>query len=402
MIHKIFIMVFCSFFSLKNHVTAQYIIQDTLQYSLAKTTTIQKVSNYIGNVNGWAQIFEAPVEVTVSGFNFYGVSNSSSPVNVIAKIFLVNTDSMIIGNALATNTITLDTNHYGIDFSTWTGGSYQDIIPFKHTVLFTTPITVNQSFVILIENPSDSVTYLFTNNYNYPSLDGQNEYLVNMLWNGTWYRSNDPALGMLFNADLLYEPIVEYDADVYYDLDPECISDSNLTVNFTIVDTSGNPTFSAYGNRMYSSEKFAGTPKFQFHWFYGTNENEYAINPSHQFTSSTNYTMILQATMKGWCNDTTISDWNYNTLEVCNGTNSVQYKAPIVEIFPNPANTCLYITNVNNNTITLFNELGKPIKQINPAMATAVIDLSMLPSGIYFIRIACENKIITKKFNIVR
>ncbi|MFH2142837.1 MAG: T9SS type A sorting domain-containing protein [Bacteroidota bacterium] len=395
------ILLFIAILYITNGLIAQStIITDTLEFSHAKTTSAQIVTNYSSSfsINAWAQYFDAPVEITISGFNFYAVSDTTAPVDVIAEIYLVNTDSMITGSALASTTITLDTNHYGINTTAWTGGTISEIEPFKKTALFSPPVTVDQPFVILVKNPTDSVTLLFTNNYNYPYLDGNGEYLANMLWNGTWFRSNDPALGLLFNADLLYEPFVEYDADVDIIMSPECLSNDWETVDFSIADTS------VYCNRMYSSAKYNCTQESQFYWtFEGLPPTTvFAINPSIQYMIAAEYTIFLDATLQGWNNNYTISDFTVDTLEMCStGVNNINESNSIIDIYPNPSEGIFYVSGISGADIQIYSIAGEEIININNCNLCEHIDLSGLNSSMYFIKITKDNKVNTKIINII-
>lgn len=69
-----------------------------------------------------------------------------------------------------------------------------------------------------------------------------------------------------------------------------------------------------------------------------------------------------------------------------------------INIFPNPfisSTTIKTIDDLKNATLTIYNSYGKGIKQIkNISGKTIFLSRDNLPSGIYFIRITEENKII--------
>lgn len=73
-------------------------------------------------------------------------------------------------------------------------------------------------------------------------------------------------------------------------------------------------------------------------------------------------------------------------------------------IYPNPSNGMLYIANVESapslpQSITILDVLGRCMVsvEIQFIQPTTTLDISSLPSGIYFLRIQTENNVITKK-----
>lgn len=71
---------------------------------------------------------------------------------------------------------------------------------------------------------------------------------------------------------------------------------------------------------------------------------------------------------------------------------------PIFSVFPNPfisSTTIQTIENLNNATLTIYNSYGKMVKQVtNISGQTATLTRENLSSGLYFIRLTEENKII--------
>ncbi|MEY4905053.1 MAG: hypothetical protein RLZZ292_2868 [Bacteroidota bacterium] len=74
---------------------------------------------------------------------------------------------------------------------------------------------------------------------------------------------------------------------------------------------------------------------------------------------------------------------------------------PIFSIFPNPfisSTTIQTIDNLDNATLTICNSFGQMVKQVTPitigAGQTVSLSRGDLPSGLYFIRLTEENKII--------
>ena len=71
---------------------------------------------------------------------------------------------------------------------------------------------------------------------------------------------------------------------------------------------------------------------------------------------------------------------------------------PIFSVFPNhfiSSTTIQTIENLNNATLTIYNSYGKMVKQVtNISGQTATLTRENLSSGLYFIRLTEENKII--------
>jgi hypothetical protein len=73
----------------------------------------------------------------------------------------------------------------------------------------------------------------------------------------------------------------------------------------------------------------------------------------------------------------------------------------LISIYPNPANELLTIDNNSGSeisSISILNTLGQIIKVRTNNLTIQSVNVSNLESGIYFIKIVTENKIITKNF----
>jgi hypothetical protein len=87
---------------------------------------------------------------------------------------------------------------------------------------------------------------------------------------------------------------------------------------------------------------------------------------------------------------------------VCNNTSSLaeeKFSNTGISIFPNPfsSTTTLQLTEVlKNATITIYNSFGQEVEQINYVSGqTVVLSRNNLPVGLYFIRLAQNNKLIS-------
>lgn len=69
------------------------------------------------------------------------------------------------------------------------------------------------------------------------------------------------------------------------------------------------------------------------------------------------------------------------------------------KMYPNPANDVLFLEGLNGKSkIEIVNIIGKIILQIDNGITKNKMDISMLKSAIYFIRVTTENKTSVKKF----
>ena len=73
-----------------------------------------------------------------------------------------------------------------------------------------------------------------------------------------------------------------------------------------------------------------------------------------------------------------------------------------VNVYPNPATTVINIDNAEGAQISVFDLSGRMVSSVNSASAYQTIDASNLAEGMYIVRIANGDNVITKKINVVR
>jgi len=73
-----------------------------------------------------------------------------------------------------------------------------------------------------------------------------------------------------------------------------------------------------------------------------------------------------------------------------------------VNVYPNPATTVINIDNAEGAQISVYDLSGRMVSSVNSASANQTIDASNLAKGMYIVRIANGNNVITKKVNVVR
>jgi subtilisin family serine protease len=101
------------------------------------------------------------------------------------------------------------------------------------------------------------------------------------------------------------------------------------------------------------------------------------------------------------------------TMDVCiinipiDTTNPANLEKDFITVYPNPVTNTLFVKYkaVNGAVLILFNAEGKKINEkmllATATINTATFDVSMLPSGMYFVKFILQNNIITKKIIIM-
>ncbi len=87
-------------------------------------------------------------------------------------------------------------------------------------------------------------------------------------------------------------------------------------------------------------------------------------------------------------------------VSVCDGVGvNENNKEDMVEVYPNPATNSLTLTFAKGGgTITIYNVLGEIVFTSPNTTHTKEIDISALPSGVYFVRVQNEKQNFYKKF----
>lgn len=177
-------------------------VNDTVDYTFAKTTSIRALNINSNSARALSQYFNAPQNITVHGATFYAYkinTTGGTSITVNVSLYLAGVDSLPIGSAIATGSVVVDTS-FG-------GGS---LAVLEKNVNFSSPVTVNQPYIIVIENTTANGMGLVVNDYTLAN--GANEWLAGINLGGTWTRPYDITVGgVLFNADVLVSPHVSYD-----------------------------------------------------------------------------------------------------------------------------------------------------------------------------------------------
>ena len=98
-----------------------------------------------------------------------------------------------------------------------------------------------------------------------------------------------------------------------------------------------------------------------------------------------------------------VSSNNKACLTINRGTTDINEVAEgEVNVYPNPATTVINIDNAEGAQVSVFDINGRMISNVESASANQTIDASNFAKGMYIVRIANGNNVITKKISVVR
>ena len=98
-----------------------------------------------------------------------------------------------------------------------------------------------------------------------------------------------------------------------------------------------------------------------------------------------------------------VSTNNRACLTINRGTTGINEIAEgEVNVYPNPATTVINIDNAEGAQVSVFDINGRMISNVESASANQTIDASNFAKGMYIVRIANGNNVITKKVSVVR
>ncbi|MBL4705824.1 MAG: PKD domain-containing protein [Flavobacteriales bacterium] len=264
---------------------------DTVEYPLAKTITAEAVTmNVPSEFSGYAQYYDAPQSVTVSGFDFFAGLNTVTPGvsdTVFCRMIAANPDSTM-GTVLADTFVIVDNSYNVASFET----------TMRREVIFPSAVTVSEPYFIQIETNSTGPMGVMINSNT--SGDGDQEYLMWWHWTGddNWYVSNE---FFAWDVDVLLHPFVSYDLELGYEVSAinSCLGDSTC-----ITDTLVSPIIY---NRMYNSAVFAGTAADPITRNWGDGTSGGAVDTCHTYTAGGQYNLDVILNHTGWnmvCKDT--------------------------------------------------------------------------------------------------
>ena len=260
---------------------------DTIEYTVAKATALNSINlNSLTSAAAGYQWFPAPQAVTVNGFNFFAILNSSAGIanqSVTLSIYNAGIDSMPSGAALRTVTMLIDT----------VAGN-GSIGAIRRRAVFSSPVTISNTtgYVIAIENTSSNPMSVVTNSWS--NGDGASEWCASAKIGTTNIRSYNINLGgVTYNADFLMFPIVTYSLSAGFTYTPTCFTPGN-PVNFT------NTSSAINNSRFYNLRKLFGTYPLTYTWDFGNSTGGNAVDTNVIYGSGGTYQVKLTDSIVGY------------------------------------------------------------------------------------------------------
>ena len=270
---------------------------DTIYYTDAKSSSqATKVayttgSSTTGFVIGYSQLFEGSTNVTVHGFKWYGKSydpsqTSNPSISVVCEMYNAGTDGLPTGSALASETVSVDTNSNNIE----------------HDIVFTTPITTSNNYVIVVKNNQADQLFIMSNDEM--ANDGAGESLSGVFYEplGQW-RKSDQVFGF-GDFDILVLPFIEYSITAGFTT--PSFGCQNIASSFT------NTSSNHFTNTTLNADAFNGA-SIQHDWTYGdgNTDNDLTIG-NNSYAIAGTYNIALVSTITGWtmtCTDATANSF---------------------------------------------------------------------------------------------
>ena len=128
----------------------------------------------------------------------------------------------------------------------------------------------------------------------------------------------------------------------------------------------------------------------------------FTANEMNQYGIEGTFNMCYTIRIVGAATDP-VSTNNRACVTINRGTTGINEVAEgEVNVYPNPATTVINIDNAEGAQVSVFDINGRMITNVESASANQTIDASNLAKGMYIVRIANGNNVITKKVNVVR
>ncbi|MEX2596406.1 MAG: PKD domain-containing protein [Salibacteraceae bacterium] len=278
--------------------------KDSVRYTSARSTDTRTITlrnpSSGQKLLGVGQRFPVHQSMIVHGFTFYanhsGLFRDSYEVQ--CKIWRRagnNLPDTAIG-ALAESKVRI--NKFDVDTN------YSDTL--RYTAIFDKPVNLvtGEDFILTIEYDSTVQVYISTNDW--AEGDGDQDLLaVGKINDSTWVTPASVAAfnvnGQAFDADVIIEPLIEYNLDANFEWPFECMSfDANGNADVTFTDLSSRIVRS----EVYNTKAYFGSNVEAFEWDFGDSTGiSNQINAIHLFEAPGPFNVSLTVLMEGWTND---------------------------------------------------------------------------------------------------
>ena len=108
---------------------------------------------------------------------------------------------------------------------------------------------------------------------------------------------------------------------------------------------------------------------------------------------------VVDVTIQADCGNDNLSDWSESSSFTYNPNGVAQYRLTNVQLFPNPANETLHVRcDIPMQKVEIYNVIGGLMMTVEPNASSTDLNLSSLPTGVFFIRITAEGQVCNGKF----
>ena len=281
--------------------------KDSVRYTAARGTDTKTltIKSPLGTQRlvGLGQRFDAPQSMIVHGFSFYANHEGLYRDNfeVICEIWLEgpgNVPDTAIG-PLASSSVRI--NKYDVD-TNYSGD-------LRYTAIFNEPVNLlrDEDYVLTIEYFGQTPVLISTTDWE--EGDGDQDLLAvgQVVAGGDtfWVTPASVALfnaqGMPFDADVLIEPLIEYNFNANFSYDFECLTfnqQGERVVDFT------NESSRIASSTTYNSGVFYNSTTSAYAWDFGDSTDiNNQVNAQHLFEAPGPFNVELTIIMDGWTND---------------------------------------------------------------------------------------------------
>lgn len=234
---------------------------------------------------GLAVRYNTPQAMEIGGIEFYAYDTSSAVDSIMAIAILHDWDDVndSLGVELARDTVYVTHQAYNVNLSTIAVQAY-----------FDNPVTVADSYILLIENPTnDSLAMIVSNPSNF---DGNGEGLMHHYYNNPNYPTyigsyHTLSWGAGFDYDPIISPLVDFQLQNGFTiLDDEICPNvvSAGCVNYTQMPVFTDPHYSYYSSN----------PQQNIKWTWGDGlQNTQLFNACHTYTTPGTFDITLTDTL---------------------------------------------------------------------------------------------------------
>lgn len=261
---------------------------DTIGYPQGKATGYRGIFlNTTGSAEGLAQYYEIPQNVKIYGFEFFAnQDNSNPPGSIKLTCNLYKAGGSLLPTGMPIRSVEVPVLKK----------SGSNLNNFRYEAIFDQPITVDYPVILSVETASSLNVALYTNDFDQG--DGDGEYLTSGQFSGNWLSGTSFTVnGNPFDADVILQPFVEFDAVSDFTLSKHCI-EAGDTVEIT------NHSSAIYDSRFFNKTAFnhpnhSGEESFQWSFTQGI-PGFVGYDTSFIVQTKTGHRVQMTATIDKW------------------------------------------------------------------------------------------------------